>query len=116
MSYWLRMSFVAGFLGVSSFTLAQTRNGPAVVRIGEVGERPTSNVQRSTSKEGKDEISASDKPGPDAPGDVTIVQMRTMFLELEHPDGKARERARERLMGLKRDDLKMLARVVAEFS
>src|SRR5258706_4525064 len=42
--------------------------------------------------------------------------MRRMFLELEHPDGKVRELAREKLMGLKRGDLKMLAKVVGEFA
>ena len=42
--------------------------------------------------------------------------MRRMFLELEHPDGRVRELAREKLMGLKREDLKMLAKVVGEFA
>jgi hypothetical protein len=104
MSCWMRM-VVVGVMGVSGFALGQTRIGPGTVRIGEVGERIS-----------KTEVPASDKPGEAPAGEVTIVQMRTMFLELEHPDGKIRERARERLMGLKRAELKMLARVVGEFS
>jgi len=99
-------------LGVSGFALGQTRIGPATVRIGEVGEKQ-SKIQDEGSKV---EIPTPDKPAPEGGSDVTIVQMRTMFLELEHPDGKIRERARERLMGLKRDDLKMLAKVVGEFT
>ena len=111
MSCWIRM-VVAGMLGIGGFAFGQTRIGPATVRIGEVGEK-TSKIEDEGSKI---EVPASDKPGPEVAGDVTIVQMRTMFLELEHPDGKIRERARERLMGLKRDDLKMLAKVVGEFT
>jgi hypothetical protein len=104
---------VVGVVGVSSFALGQTRIGPAPVRIGEVS------VGKSKAEDAgpkATDVPASDKPGEGRPGDLTIVQMRTMFLELEHPDGKVRERARERLMALKRDDLKMLAKVVGEFS
>ncbi|HEV8291402.1 MAG TPA: hypothetical protein VGP94_05745, partial [Tepidisphaeraceae bacterium] len=109
---WMRM-VVVGVVGVSSFALGQTRIGPAPVRIGEVS------VGKSKAEDAgpkATDVPASDKPGEGRPGDLTIVQMRTMFLELEHPDGKVRERARERLMALKRDDLKMLAKVVGEFS
>ena len=110
MSCWMRM-VVVGVMGVGGFALGQTRIGPASVRIGEVGEK-SKNEDRAS----KIEIPASDQPGEAPVGEVTITQMRTMFLELEHPDGKIRERARERLMGLKRDDLKMLAKVVGEFA
>src|SRR3954468_24023128 len=111
MSCWMRM-VVVGVLGVGGFALGQTRIGPGTVRIGEVGEKR----QGVDSNENKVEITTSDKPAPEKPGEVTLLQMKTMFLELEHPDGKIRERARERLMGLKRDDLKMLAKVVGEFA
>jgi len=59
--------------------------------LGRWGKK-TSKVEDRGSKI---EIPASDKPGEAQAGEVTIVQMRTMFLELEHPDGKVRERARE---------------------
>jgi hypothetical protein len=103
---------VLGVLGFGGFALGQTRIGPAPVRIGEVGERKS----KIEDGESKIEIPASDKPADARAGEVTLNQMRTMFVELEHPDGKIRERARERLMGLKRDDLKMLAKVVGEFA
>src|SRR4051812_45444192 len=83
MSCWMRM-VVVGVFGVGGFGFGQTRNGPAAVRIGEVGERKA----KVEDGESKIEIPASDKPGDALPGEVTIVQMRTMFLELEHPDGK----------------------------
>lgn len=111
MSCWMRM-VVVGMLGVGGFALGQTRIGPASVRIGEVGERKS----KIEDGESKIEIPPSDKPGEAPAGEVTVTQMRTMFLELEHPDGKIRERARERLMGLKREDLKLLAKVVGEFA
>jgi hypothetical protein len=112
MSCWMRM-VVVGVVGVSGLALGQTRVGPATVRIGEVGGNPSKSEDRASKAS---DIPASDKPAPEVAGDLTITQMRTMFLELEHPDGRVRERARERLMGLKRDDLKLLAKVVGEFS
>ena len=108
MSGWMRMVVVGLMAGAGSFALGQTRIGPAAIRVGEDG-------QQSTVKEKTDEVT-SDKPGEPIAGEVSIVQMRRMFLELEHPDGRVRERAREKLMGLKRADLKMLARVVGEFA
>jgi len=102
---------VVGLMGASGLALGQTRIGPGTVRIGEVGQR-TSKIE----EESKIEDHTSDKPGEPIAGEVTIVQMRRMFLELEHPDGKVRELAREKLMGLKREDLKMLAKVVGEFA
>jgi len=110
MSCWTKLVVVA-VVGASSFALAQTRIGPATVRIGEVGEKPKIEDRGS-----KIEIPASDKPTEAPAGELTIVQMRALFLELEHSDGRVRERARERLMGLKRDDLKILAKVVAEYA
>src|SRR2546430_6798694 len=82
------------------------------VRIGEVGQRTSKIEDEGSTIEDR----SSDKPGEPIAGEITIVQMRRMFLELEHPDGKVRELAREKLMGLKRGDLKMLAKVVGEFA
>ena len=104
MSRWMKLA-VVGAMGLSGIAFGQTRIGPGTVRIGEVGQKTS-----------KLEEGMSDKAGEPIAGEVTIVQMRRMFLELEHPDGRAREVAREKLMGLKRTDLKMLAKVVGEFS
>jgi hypothetical protein len=104
MSRWMKLA-VVGAMGLSGIAFGQTRIGPGTVRIGEVGQK-TSKIEEGM----------SDKAGEPIAGEVTIVQMRRMFLELEHPDGRARELAREKLMGLKRTDLKMLAKVVGEFS
>jgi hypothetical protein len=111
MSCWMKL-VVVGVMGMGGLALGQTRIGPATVRIGEVGQK----TKGADSNEEKVEMPASDKPGEAAPGEITIVQMRRMFLELEHPDGRVRELAREKLMGLKRENLKMLAKVVGEFS
>jgi hypothetical protein len=46
---------------------------------------------------------------------VEKEQLRRMFLELDHPDGRMREKARERLMELRRGDLPALAEVIGEF-
>src|SRR5712672_1822514 len=111
MSCWIRM-VVVGVMGVGGLALGQSRIGPGTVRIGEVGQK-TSKIEDG---ESKIEDRSSDKPGEPIAGEVTTVQMRRMFLELQHPDGKVRELAREKLMGLKRGDLKMLAKVVGEFA
>jgi len=75
MSCWMRM-VVAGMLGVGGIAFGQTQIGPAPVRIGEVGERKT----KIEDGESKIEIPASDKPRDAPPGEVTIAQVRTMFL------------------------------------
>lgn len=101
MSCWMKL-VVAGVISAGGFAFGQARIGPPDVQLGGTSS--------------KIDVPASDKPAPQGASDLTIVQMRTMFLELEHPDGRVRERARERLMGLKRADLKILAKVVAEFA
>src|SRR3954465_2699854 len=98
MSCWTKLVVVA-VVGANSLAFGQTRIGPATVRIGEVGEKP-----RGEDRESKPEISPSDKPAEAPATDITLTQMRSMFLELQHPDGRVRERARERLMGVSRAD------------
>ena len=77
MSCWMKL-VVAGVMGMGGLALGQTRVGPATVRIGEVGQK-TSKIEDG---ESKIDAAVSDKPGEAAPGEVSIVQMRRMFLEL----------------------------------
>src|SRR5437764_13252960 len=82
MSCWMKL-VVVGVMGMSGLALGQSRIGPGTVRIGEVGQR-TSKIE----EESKIEDRSSDKPGEPIAGEVTIVQMRRMLLELEHQGGK----------------------------
>jgi hypothetical protein len=52
----------------------------------------------------------------DVPGErVTRPQMKKLFLDLEDPDGGVREKARERMLGMKRADLPTLLELVGEY-
>jgi hypothetical protein len=89
------MVVVAGVLGWSGVVFGQEEGNRKIGQLKvELGDRPTTRpVGKPVEKE----------------------QMRKMFLELDHPDGRVRERAREKLMGIRRTDLGVLAEVMAEF-
>jgi hypothetical protein len=119
MSCWIRIGCVVVMLGAwVDGAWGQTRIGPGEFRVAGEGEHRTSNIERRTSKGGeqKEQIPASDRPGVGDEKQIEVLEVRKMFLELEDADPRVRERARERLMGLGREDLKVLMKVVGEFA